>query len=465
MKNTILRALLILLLHALPSAQLLAQTAVKSIDSNADMALPSRDARMKWWTDARFGMFIHWDMSSVAGTEISWSRQSARPLDVDKAPAGYVEDPVYDHLYQRFNPTNFNAKEWVRVAQAAGMKYIVFTAKHHGGFCMWDTKLTSYSIMNTPFKRDVVKELAEACRQAGMRFGLYYSPRDWHQPDYGVGDNSKYTVYMKGQLTELLTRYGKIDCLWFDGFGAGDSIQFWHADEMLALIKKLQPQVIINNRLANIWFPGNTNTTVSAYSSLGDHDTPEGSIGTFQNDRPWETCNMIIHTPGGYAWSYRSDQNFIRPLGECLQMLAGCATGDGNLLLDVGPNALGEIPADQAGRLREMGEWMGKHGASIYGTRGGPFHNGAWGGSTHKGNQVYLHVFKWDGDRLVLPPLKAKIVKCSIEFKQTADGITLTLPVDQQDKSDTVIELTLSGPAEDEMDRGQPLSGRAPNTL
>ena len=174
---------------------------------------------------------------------------------------------------------------------------------------------------------------------------------------------------------------------------------------------------------------------------------------------------MIIHTPGGYAWSYRSDQNFIRPLGECLQMLAGCATGDGNLLLDVGPNALGEIPADQAGRLREMGEWMGKHGASIYGTRGGPFHNGAWGGSTHKGNQVYLHVFKWDGDRLVLPPLKAKIVKCSIEFKQTADGITLTLPVDQQDKSDTVIELTLSGPAEDEMDRGQPLSGRAPNTL
>ena len=464
MKNHILRALLIFFL-ALPSTTLLAQTTAASSPPFAAETDAARAARIKWWTEARFGMFIHWDMSSIAGTEISWSRQSARPLDVDKSTAGYVEDPVYDHLYERFNPTNVNAKEWVRLAQAAGMKYIVFTAKHHGGFCMWDTKLTDYSIMHTPFKRDVVKELAEACHQAGMRFGLYYSPRDWHQPDYGVGDNAKYTAYMKGQLTELLTQYGKIDCLWFDGFGAGDSIRFWHADEMLALIQKLQPQVIINNRLANIWFPGNTNTTISAYSSLGDHDTPEGTVGSFQNNRPWETCHMIIHTPGGYAWSYRSDQNFIRPLGECIQMLASCATGDGNLLLDVGPNALGEIPADQAGRLREMGDWMRKHGESIYGTRGGPFHNGAWGGSTYKDNLVYLHVFQWGGDRLVLPPLKAKIIKCSIAFKQTADGITLTLPVSQQDKSDTVIELTLSGSAADEMRRGQPLKGPAPKTL
>ena len=441
---------------ALPNHKVQAQAPPASASSFAKETSAARDARMKWWTDARIGMFIHWDMSSVAGTEISWSRQSARPLDVDKAPAGCVEDSVYDHLYQRFNPTNFNAREWVHVAQAAGMKYIVFTAKHHGGFCMWDTKLTSYSIMNTPFKRDVVKELAEACHQAGMRFGLYYSPRDWHQPDYGIGDNAKYTAYMKGQLTELLTLYGKIDCLWFDGFGAGDSIKFWHADEMLAVIKKLQPQVIINNRLANIWFPGN-NTTVSSYSSLGDHDTPEGTVGSFQNERPWETCHMIIHTPGGYAWSYRSDQNFIRPLGECIQMLAGCAAGDGNLLLDVGPNALGEIPADQTGRLREMGEWMRTHGASIYETRGGPFHSGAWGGSTYKGNQVFLHVFKWDGNRLVLPPLKASILKCSVVFKQTAEGIILTLPVDRQAKTDTVIELILSAPAANEMDHGRPL--------
>ena len=141
-------------------------------------------------------------------------------------------------------------------------------------------------------------------------------------------------------------------------------------------------------------------------------------------------------------------------------MLAGCATGDGNLLLDVGPNALGEIPADQAGRLREMGGWMRKNGESIYGTRGGPFHNGVWGGSTYEGNKVYLHVFKWDGDRRVLPPLKARIVKCSVEFQQTADAITLNLPPDKQDKTDTVVTLELSAPAADEMADGLPLGDK-----
>jgi alpha-L-fucosidase len=166
---------------------------------------------------------------------------------------------------------------------------------------------------------------------------------------------------------------------------------------------------------------------------------------------------MIIHTPGGYAWSYRSDQNYIRPLGECIQMLAGCSTGDGNLLLDVGPNALGEIPADQAGRLQEMGDWMRKRGDTIYRTRGGPFHNGAWGGSTYRGNQVFLHVFKWNGGRLVLPPLKAKIIKSSVEFKQTATSITLSLPTDKQDKTDTIVSLELSAPAGGEMENGRPL--------
>ena len=449
-------AAVLAMVACLPAASAAGLTNATSPDLHANETSAQRDARMKWWTEARFGMFIHWDISSLAGTEISWSRKSTRPLDVDKAPAGYVEDPVYDHLYERFNPTNFNATEWVRLARAAGMKYIVFTAKHHGGFCMWDTKLTTYSIMNTPFKRDVVGELADACHQAGMRFGLYYSPRDWHQPDYGVGDNTKYTTYMKGQLTELLTRYGRMDCLWFDGFGAGDSIKCWHADEILALVRRLQPHIVINNRCANLWFPGNNPPGVPP-SLAGDHDTPEGTIGAFQNNRPWETCHMIINTPGGYAWSYRSDQTSLRPFSECIQMLAGCATGDGNLLLDVGPNALGEIPGDQAGRLREMGGWMRKNRESIYGTRGGPFHNGVWGGSTYKGNKVYLHVFKWDGDRRVLPPLKARISKCSVEFQQTAQAITLTLPPEKQDKTDTVVTLELSAPAADEMANGRPL--------
>ncbi len=450
--------MVIAVIALLPYPKLLGQNQPAPSPSLAQESRTQHETRMKWWTEARFGMFVNWDMSSIPGTEISWSRRSARPLDVDKAPAGKVEDAFYDHLYQQFNPTKFNATELVRLAQDAGAKYIVFDVKHHAGFCMWDTKLTDYSIMHAPYQRDVLKQVVDACHEANMPLGLYYSPRDWHHPDYGVGDNSKYTSYMKGQLTELLTRYGKIDCLWFDGFGAGDSIQFWHADEMLALIKKLQPDVIINNRLSNLWFPGNHNR-ISSYSALcGDHDTPEGTVGSFQNHRPWETCDMIIHTPSGYAWSYRADQDYIRPLGECIQMLASCATGDGNLLLDIGPNALGEIPADQAGRLREMGEWMLKHGGSIYQTRGGPFRNGKWGGSTYKGNTVYLHVFKWNGERLVLPPLKAKIVQCSVEFQQTAKGITLTLPKDKQDPTDTVLTLQLSGPAVDEMKNNQPLT-------
>src|ERR1035437_7016259 len=180
---------------------------------------------------------------------------------------------------------------------------------------------------------------------------------------------------------------------------------------MLALVRRLQPQLIVNNRCANLWFPGN-NPNGSLPAIQGDYDTPEGTIGTFQNDRPWETCDMIINTPGGYAWSYRFDQTSIRPFSECIRMLASCATGDGNLLLDVGPNSLGVIPADQANLLRQMGGWMRKNGESIYGTRGGPFHNGKWGGATYKRNTVYLHVFKWNGDRWVLPPLKAKILQC-----------------------------------------------------
>ena len=453
--RAILIALLVLF-TTLPNMALRAQTNVTAPHAYAHETPARRDARMQWWTDARFGMFIHWDMSSIPGTEISWSRKSARPLDVDKAPAGCVEDPVYDNLYQRFNPTNFDATVWVRLAKAAGMKYIVFTAKHHGGFCMWDTKLTDYSIMHTPFKRDVVKELADACHQAGIQLGLYYSPRDWHHPDYGVGDNSKYTAYMKGQLTELLTRYGKIGAIWFDGFGKGDSITLWHADEMLALVKRLQPQIIINNRCANLWFEGN-NPSGSSPVLLGDHDTPEGSIGSFQNDRPWESCMMTIKTPDGFGWSYRSDALGVRNRSECIQMLASCATGDGNLLLDFGPNALGEIPADQAGLLKEMGEWMQKNRESIYGTRGGPYRNGVWGGSTYNGNTVYLHVFKWNGDRLVLPPLKSKIVKCSVGFKQTAADLTLMLPADKQDKTDTIVILELAAPAANELANGKPI--------
>jgi alpha-L-fucosidase len=427
--------------------------------ARAEETREQRDARMAWWIEARFGMFIHWDMSSLAGTEISWSRKGTKPLDITGHKAGVVEDPAYDNLYKRFNPEKFDAAAWMRLAREAGMKYVVFTAKHHGGFCMWDTKLTDYSIMHTPFKHDVVRELADACHKAGLRFGLYYSPRDWHHPDYGIGDNRKYVEYMNGQVRELLTNYAPVDVIWWDSYGKGDLVSFWGIGETFDLVKKLNPAIVMNNRLAVL---GAYNRQPAPY--LGDHDTPEQRLGEFQNTRPWESCMTVVHCADGGGWSYRPDGK-VRSRAECIRSLASCVTGDGNLLLDVGPNATGVIPEDQADRLREMGEWLKTCGPAVYGTRGGPYRNGRWGGSTHKGNTVYLHVFSWGGDRLALPPLKAKVLKAANlsspqygpALEQTAEAVTLTLAPDRQDPVDTVLELTLDGPARDEMADGRPI--------
>ena len=357
--------------------------------------------RMKWWRDARFGMFIHWDMSSVVGTEISWSRLGPKPLDGSwGSPAGTGGDPVYDNLYKKFNPTKFDARKWVKLAKDAGMKYLVFTAKHHGGFCMWDTRLTTYSIMNTPYGKDILKDLADECHKVGLHFGIYYSPRDWHHPDYGMGDNSKYEAYMTGQLAELLTNYGKVDVVWFDSFGTGKSIKYWHADKVLELVRKLQPQTVINNRCS---FFGEQVSSLQA-----DFDTPEQRIGAYQTNRNWESCMCVVDAPNG-GWSYRKDGK-VKPFAECIQNLVSCATGDGNLLLDVGPDSFGEIPDDQANRLKQIGEWINKYGFTIYGTEGGPFRNGKWGGATFKGNKIYVHLFEAAPDTILLPLLNEKFV-------------------------------------------------------
>ncbi len=414
--------------------------------------------RMDWWMEARYGMFIHWDMSSVAGTEISWSRKGSRPLDITGQPAGYVEDVVYDNLYKQFNPEKFNAKEWVKLAKDAGMKYMVFTAKHHGGFCMWDTKLTDYSIMHTPFKRDVVKELADACQEAGLRFGIYYSQRDWHHPDYGMGDNRKYVDYMNGQVKELLSNYGKIDIIWWDSYGRGDLVNFWRIGETYDLATQLQPDIIMNNRLAVL---GSYNAQPAAYR--GDMDTPEQRLGVFQNTRPWESCMCVVDAPGG-GWSFRTNGK-VKSYERCMKILLGCATGDGNLLLDIGPDSHGTIPDDQAALLLKMGSWLKSYGQSIYGTRGGPFHNGRWGGSTYKDDIIYLHVAEWNSERLELPALKAKVLKATCltapntvpKIEQTPTSTIVTLPMDKQDSVDTIIVLQLSAKAADEMSGGQPL--------
>ena len=391
-----------------------------------------REARMAWWREAKFGMFIHWGPVSLTGQEISWSRKGGRGW-IGAADSGTPAE-IYDNLYKEFNPVEFDAKEWVAIAKAAGMKYMVLTTKHHDGFCMFDTKTTDYKITSpdSPFKRDITAELAKACHEAGMHFGVYYSQPDWHHPDFYTARHAEYRKYMYTHLEELCSNYGKIDVVWFDGLGAG--ADQWEPEKLIPIIRKLQPQVIINNRCG--WGE--------------DFDTPEQEIGRYQFGRAWESCITLC---GPWAWA---PNGFLRPLGECIGTLVMCAGGDGNLLLNVGPMPSGRIEPRQVQRLKDMGAWIDKYGKSIYGTRGGPFQF-AGGCSTHVDNTIYVHIMSWLNDPLVLPALKHKIVSSTVltggkaEVEQTEK--TTEISVDRRNLIDTIVALELDGPARDSLAR------------
>ena len=383
---------------------------------------------MQWWREARFGLFVHWGPVSLKGTEIGWSRGGERRGLKGKGP---IPVEVYDNLYKEFNPVDFDAKEWIAMAKAAGMKYLVFTSKHHDGFSMFDSKLTGYTIMHSPFGRDVVAELAEACHEAGFGLGFYYSPPDWHHPDYRTENHARYIEFLHGQLRELCTNYGRVDIIWFDGLGG--TAQDWDSEKLFKMIRELQPHVIINNRAG---LPG-------------DLDTPEQTIGRFQRDRSWESCITICR-----QWAWKPEDT-LKGLKECIDTLVRCAGGDGNLLLNVGPMPTGAIEPRQVARLEEIGAWMKQYGGAIYATRGGPFRPGNWGASTCKGNTVYLHLLAAPKDSIVLPPLPRKILAATVltggnaEVTQTETGITVSVPPQHHDALDTIVALELDGPVED----------------
>jgi alpha-L-fucosidase len=351
----------------------------------------SKEERLEWWQDARFGMFIHWGPVSLKGTEISWSRGgSGIPIE------------EYDALYKQFNPVNYNADKWVKLAKDAGMKYIVFTSKHHDGFCMWDTKYTDHNIMNSPFKRDVMKELAEACKKQGIALGFYHSTCDWYNPDFPLtspggtvrrttSNIERYTEYLKNQSFEIIKNYGPLLVMWYDVPQEFDSIR---GQGVINYIRKIQPDILVNNRTG----------------AKGDFDTPEQRVGTFQNNRAWETCMTI-----GRQWAWKPNDE-VKSLEQCLHSLIRSSGGDGNLLFNVGPKPDGMIEPLQAERLREMGKWLEKYGYTIYNTRGGPFKPTDWGVSTRRGNKIYLHILKWAGDspKIILPDLGMEIKKCTL---------------------------------------------------
>lgn len=389
----------------------------------------TKEERMEWWKQSRFGMFIHWGPVSLKGTEIGWSRGSQIPIE------------EYDNLYKQFNPQNFDADLWVSIAKAAGMKYIVLTTKHHDGFCLWNTKQTDHNIMNSPFKRDVVDELSKACKKQGIAFGAYYSTCDWYNPDFPLtspggsvvrekSDLEAYTKYLKREVAELLLNYGPLATLWFDVPQRFDSIR---GQGIIDFVHILQPDIIINSRTG----------------AKGDYDTPEQRVGKLQMDRPWETCMTICN-----QWAWKPNDQ-LKTLKECLHTLILSAAGDGNLLFNVGPTPDGVIEERQVVRLKQMGDWLKTNGESIYGTRGGPFLPGRSMASTRKDNMIYLHVFKLKNNEITLPALPVKIISAElmsgtkVNLKQSTDKFTLTVPVALQDSISTIIKLVIDKPAID----------------
>ena len=325
-------------------------------------------------------------------------------------------------------------------ASPAGMKYMILTAKHCDGFCLWPSKVDDYNIGRSPFKRDICGELAEAAHRAGMPIGWYYSPMDWRDPDCRTERNAAYVARMQGHLRELLRSYGRIDRLWFDTDGGPAP---WDQEKTYAIVRSLQPQIIINNRLD---MGSLDDYNAQRIGPQADYATPEQRVGEFDIEKPWETCLTL-----GTQWSWKPDDK-IKSIEDCVRILVQCATGGGNLLLNVGPMPSGEIEPRQEEVLKGLGAWLSRYGESIYGTRGGPVRNGAWGGMTNKGNVVYVHILEWDGDSVKLPALKAKIVESRVltggeaKIEQAADGIVIRMPVGSQDKLDTIVKLELERP-------------------
>ena len=420
------------LLLAVAAQSILAATNSSPVWPAADPAAVAR------WQDMRFGMFIHWGPVSLTGREIGWSRGKETPVE------------VYDNLYREFNPTNYNADEWVSVAKAAGMKYIVLTTKHHDGFCLWDTKQTDYNIMNSPFKRDVVKELAAACKRQGIGFGAYYSVMDNYNTNYPLPlaqhskalktekevvrehyDLDAYEKYLQRQITELIQNYGPLLTIWNDVPRNYDSQR---GANTIKLLRQLQPDILINNRTGD----------------GGDYDTPEQKIGKFQLDRPWESC-MTVSAHNHWAWGGADDG--VKSTAACLNMLIRGAGGNGNILLNVGPRPDGMIDPAQANLLKEVGAWLAKNGESIYGTRGGPWEPTASIASTRKGSNIFLHVLKSENGRVELPALPAEIKSATllnggkVEFSRQDGKLVITIPQSALEPVDTIVKLEVERPA------------------
>ncbi|MEI7526377.1 MAG: alpha-L-fucosidase [Mariniphaga sp.] len=401
---------------------------------------PENLAAREWFQDAKFGLFIHWGVySTLASGEWAMYQQK-----LDKA--------TYEKLPAFFNPIAFNAADWVRMVKDAGMKYITITSKHHDGFAMWATKQSTWNIVDrTPYGKDVLKQLADECHKQGIKLFFYHSHLDWYQDNYyprgetggtsgrpDKGDWNAYLDYMDSQLTELLTNYGEIAGIWFDGWWDKKDAN-WRLDKTYSLIHKLQPAALVGNNHHQAPKPGEDfqmfEKDLPGKNTTGFSDKSEVGI------LPLETCETM-----NGAWGFNIHDKNFKSTSQLVQYLVKAAGSNANFLLNVGPMPNGKIQPEFTKTLGEMGEWMKKYGESVYGTRGGPIDPHSWGVTTIKGSKVYIHLMGDSDENLLLNDFGKKIKKAylfddqtPVIYKQNEFGISIKVPAAKRKPIDTIV--------------------------
>jgi alpha-L-fucosidase len=399
-----------------------------------------RQRRMKWWHDAKFGMFIHWGLYSVLGRH-EWV------MEMEGIPA-----QEYEQLARRFNPRPNAAREWARLARRAGQKYMVMTTKHHEGFCLFDTKTTDYCAPRQGPGRDLVREYVEAARAEGLRVGFYYSLMDWHHPDGArcatdEPARRRFVEYIHTHLRELLTNYGKIDVLWYDVSWPLDA-KGWESERMNKMVFELQPDIIVNNR----------------NKLPGDFSTPEQRIEAAEAGRAWEAC-MTMNDSWGY---HRADDAWKTPK-QVIRNLITCAHDGGNYLINIGPKPDGSVPQESVRILNTVGQWMDKNGSALYGADICQPRRSRYASFSRRGNHLYMHVHFWPGSTVALAGLMTKVKSASllangqkVAFEQDTYRVHFTgLPEKAPDEPITTLVIECeSEPKQDELfvrrrERGQ----------
>ena len=462
LKTNVFSLLLVaLLIVSCTSSQKKSENEEMSETNYLDESDQDKQVRMEWWKDARFGMFIHWGLYAVPAGEYKGEKVEG----IGEWIMNSLNIPIdeYEKFASGFNPVKFDADEWVSIAKDAGMKYIVITSKHHDGFALWDSEVTEWDIIDaTPYDKDILKQLAKACEAQGITLCFYHSIMDWHHPDaqaiwepnYNQGRDSENVNpdfpeyienYMKPQLKELLTNYGDIGVLWFDGEWV-PAYTTEMGKDIYNYVRSLQSDIVINNRvdkgrqgMMGLNKDGNF---------VGDFGTPEQEIpDTGIADVDWESCMTMNDT-----WGYKHFDDNWKSEETLIQNLIDIVSKGGNFLLNVGPTAEGIIPQPSVERLKAMGDWMDVNGESIYGANASPFKKPAWGRFTQKENKIYAHIFDWPMDnQLMIPELRsAKDVYLltsegnkSLNITQSDGVLQINLPEEAPDQVASVVVLEI----------------------